>query len=253
MADDAVAASAVAPRHVQHSALAVRGCGGGVGEVGDDGRQVSPLDVVGIAGKIFGTELPVAGDDPALRGPENLDTALAAVEEEVEVPGHLAEVFQQRGGVGVEGAEVEALVVVDLGYGSEAPLAGVQLVVVGLFQAGDGDELAVGTVGPAVVGADERGGVAGIGTADAIAAVAADVEEGADRAVGVAHHEDRVLAHVGGEVVPGIGDLGLVAEEQPAAGKDLLQFLLVDVGLDEDFLVEHPPVGIHQTLYVRRH
>ena len=46
--------------------------------------------------------------------------------------------------------------------------------------------------------------------------------------------EDGVFAHVGGEEVAGIGDLGLMAEEEPAAGEDALLFLLVDVGFDVD-------------------
>ena len=76
--------------------------------------------------------------------------------------------------------------------------------------------------------------------------VAADVQEGADLAGAVADHEHRVLAHVGGEKVAGVGDLRLVAEEEPAAGKDLLQLLLVDFLVAEDAGVDDTVVGVDQ-------
>ena len=99
---------------------------------------------------------------------------------------------------------------------------------------GNGGELAVGAEGPAVVGADECAGVAVVGAAQAVAAVAADVQEGVYLALPVAGDQHRVLPHVGGEEVAWLGDLGLVAQEQPAAGEDLLQFFLVYVLSAED-------------------
>ena len=206
----------------------------GFAEAGAHGRVVGPLDVIGVAAEALGGELPVGVEGPLVHAAYDLGAALGAVEEGVEVPGHLAEVVEEGRGFGVEGGEVEAAIVVDLGDGHEAPLGGVEFVVVGLLETGDGDELAVGAVGPAVVGADEGGGVAGVGAADAVAAVSTDVEEGVNLAGGVAGDEDGVLAHVGGEEVAGVGYLGLVAEEEPAAGEDALLFLLVDVGFDVD-------------------
>ena len=37
-----------------------------------------------------------------------------------------------------------------------------------------------------------------------------------------------------------------MAEEEPAAGEDLLQFLLVDVGIGENLAVRHGAVVMHQ-------
>ena len=193
---------------------------------------MGPLDVVGVAAEALGGQLPVGVQGPFVDAADDFGAALGAVEKGVEIPGHLSEVIEERRSFGVESGEVEAAVVVDLSHGHEAPLGGVQFVVVGLLEAGDSDELAVVAVGPAMVGADEGGGVAGIGAADAVAAVTADVEEGVDFAGGVTGHKDRVFAHVGGEEVAWVRDLGLMAEEEPAAGEDALLFLLVDVGLD---------------------
>ena len=128
----------------------------------------------------------------------------------------------------VEGGEYQPLVGVELGYRDEAPLGLVELVVVGVLKVGDRLQIAVGVVGPAVVGTDERAGVAVVSAAEAVAAMAADVQESVDLALPVASDQHGVLAHVGGEEVAGVGELGLVAEEEPAACENLLQLLLVD-------------------------
>ena len=178
---------------------------------------------------------------------QHLHPALATVKEHVEVPGGVAEVVQQRRCVGVEGGENQALVAVQLGHRGEAPLGLVQLAVVGVLEVGNGLEGAVVAESPAVVGADKRGGVSGVGAAEPVAAVAADVQEGSDLAGPVADDQHRVLAHVGGEEIAGVGDLCLVAEEQPAAGKDLLQFLLVYLLIGEDAGVDYPVLRVDQS------
>ena len=183
---------------------------------------------------------------------DDLDAAFAAIEEYVEIPGGGAEVFQQGRRVRVEGGEDEALVDVELGHGNEAPLGLVQLVVVGVLQVGDGLQRAVVAEGPAVIGADEGGGVAVVGAAEAVAAVAADVQERADLAGAVAHHQHRVFAHVGGEEVAGVGNLRLVAEQEPAAGENLLQLLLVDFLVAEYAGVDDAVVGVHQGSHLHR-
>ena len=104
-----------------------------------------------------------------------------------------------------------------------------------------------------MVGAGNGGSVAGVGAAEAVAPVTADVEEGVDGAAAVAHDQDGVFAHVGGEVVAGIGDLGLVAEEEPAAGENALQFLLVDVGFDEDATADKAAFRVDQSLHFGNH
>ena len=82
-----------------------------------------------------------------------------------EIPGHRPQVFQQRRGRWVEGGEDKPLVAVELGHRNEAPLGLVQLVVVGVLEVRNRLQLAVGAEGPAVIGADEGGGVAVLGAA----------------------------------------------------------------------------------------
>ncbi len=69
---------------------------------------------------------------------------------------------------------------------------------------GGAQKLAGGIVGPAVIGADEGAGVAAA-LRDRRAAMAADVGEGADLAVGAAGHQHRHAGHVLGEIVTGLG------------------------------------------------
>src|SRR5262249_7258675 len=127
------------------------------------------------------------------------------------------------------------------------------LPIVGFLEVGYAHQLPVVAIGPAMIGTGEGGGVAGIGPAQPIAAVAADVEEGVDAALTVAYHQDRVLAHIRAEEVTRLGDLALMAQKQPAAGKDLRQLLLVDLWLDKDASTDQAALCIHQTPCVRNH
>src|SRR5262249_14648722 len=148
------------------------------------------------------------------------------------------------------------LVALELGDRDEAPTLAVDLAVIGFLDEGHADQPAVVAIGPAVIGAGEAGSVAGIGAAQAIAAMAADVQERTDLPLGAAHPQDRILAHVGAEEVPRAWDLTFVAEEEPAAGEDPLQLLLVDLPLREDAATDAPvldvdqarDIGVHETL-----
>lgn len=82
---------------------------------------------------------------------------------------------------------------------------------------------------PAVIGADQLRALAFGGGADAGAAVAAGVVEGADSAAVVAHDNDRIVANLQGDVFAGVADLETVARKDPGSMPDLLQILLVDV------------------------
>ena len=85
----------------------------------------------------------------------------------------------------------------------------------------DADQPTVIPVSPAVIGASEGGGIAGIGAAQAVAAMAAKVQEGAGLACTVAYHQYRVFAHMRGKEVAGPWDLAFVAQKKPTPGEDL--------------------------------
>src|SRR5439155_17522803 len=69
----------------------------------------------------------------------------------------------------------------------------------------------------------------------------------------VAHDQNRVLAHVSGKEVARLRNLALMAQEQPAAGEDLLQLLLVDPRLDKDAPTDQTLFGIDQSECVCGH
>ena len=52
--------------------------------------------------------------------------------------------------------------------------------------------------------------------------MAAGVEEGVNEALPVTHEEDGFLAHASIEEIARLGDLALMADEQPGAGEDAL-------------------------------
>ena len=129
----------------------------------------------------------------------------------------------------------------------EAPSRFVELLVIGLAEIGHADQLAVGAVAPAVIGAGEDGRVALVVAAHLHAAVAAGVEEDVDLAFPVAAQDHRFLAHARDEEVAGVRDLALVADEQPGAGEQPLQLLLVDLLVDEDLAADLPRCQIDET------
>src|SRR5207253_11523585 len=108
-------------------------------------------------------------------------------------------------------------------------------------------------LGPAVIGTAEARRVAVIGPAQAVAAMAADIQEGAHHAGGVAHHQYRVLAHIGRKEMAGLGDLALMAQKEPAAGEDPLQLLPVDLRLDKDAAADQAAVAVDETTDVAGH
>jgi hypothetical protein len=73
-----------------------------------------------------------------------------------------------------------------------------------------------------MIGTGETLRVTRICPAQPVTTMAADVEKGVDLSLAVSHHQHGVFTHVGTEEVAGVGYLALMAQEQPAAGEDLL-------------------------------
>ena len=176
-----------------------------------------------------------------------LDAALAPVEEELEIPGHLAQIIAQRRRLWVKRSEIQSHVMIDLRDRAEAPALALQFAVIGFLEVRDPYEPPVIAVGPTVIRASEGRGIAATGATQPVAAMATNIEERAHLAARIAHHENRVLAHVSREEVAGLRDLTLVTQEEPTAGEDPLQFLLVDLRLDKDaaadetlIVIDHP-------------
>ena len=208
--------------------------------------------MIGVAAEIFGRELPVARHDPFVRA-DHLDPALTAVEESVEVPGHLAEVFAQGRRLRVEGGEQQSLVAVQLRNRHQPPVLALQFAAVEFPQIRHPDEPAVIAVGPAVIRAGKARGVAAIGAAQPIAAMPADIEKSARPAVTVAHHENGVFAHVGSQEIAGPRDLAFVAQEQPTSSENPLQLLLIDLRLDKDAAADQTITIVDQSAHFSGH
>src|SRR5260370_1426353 len=112
--------------------------------------------------------------------------------------------------------------------------------MVGLAEVGNADEAAVGAVAPAMIRAGENGRVAFVVAAHLHAAVAARIEEDVHLAGAVAAQQHRFLAHARDEEIAGVGDLALVPDKEPGAGKDLFLLLGVDLLVDEDLAADLP-------------
>src|SRR4029077_15005505 len=115
---------------------------------------------------------------------DQLDAALPPVEYEIEVPGHVAEIVEERRRPRIEGPEDHALVALDASDWMKAPSPLVEVAVALLV--GHADQRAAHVVRPAVVGAGERLGVAEVRATDLHSAVAAGVEKRLHRSIPLA-------------------------------------------------------------------
>ena len=104
-----------------------------------------------------------------------------------------------------------------------------------------------------MIGACEGGGVAGIRSAQAVAAMTADIQEGVNLPDAVAHYRDRVFAHIGGKEVPRNWDLAFVTQKKPAPGENTLQLVRIDLGLDKDVAADKAVLGVNQIARICRH
>jgi len=175
-------------------------------------------------------------------GGDDLDAALAAVEKRIQIPGHFPEIFAQRRRLRVKGGEQQTPVAVQLRDWREPPALPLQFAVIGFFEVRDPDQSPVIAIRPAVISAGECRGIAAIGTTQAVAAVPANVQKGAYLALGIAHHQHRIFAHISCEEVARPRDLALVAQKQPTPGEYPLQLLLVDLRLYKDPAANKSPV-----------
>jgi hypothetical protein len=88
---------------------------------------------------------------------------------------------------------------------------------------GDAEKPSLRIVGPGVIGTDEGAGIAAA-FRHWRAAMAADIGEGTQRAVGPAHQQHRHAGHVLGEVVAGLGQARGQAHEQRLAAEQPVAF-----------------------------
>src|SRR5690348_4087664 len=119
----------------------------------------------------------------------------------------------------------------------EAETTAIQVIVVVCLLPGNSNEPAIERVIPAVIAANKGLRMSLFCTTECIAAMTARIQKNVDLAGLVADGDDLILADIVDEVVAGIRNLRVVADEIPAPREDPLQFELV-----ERFVGMNPPV-----------
>ena len=100
-----------------------------------------------------------------------------------------------------------------------------------------------------MIGTDQPRRGAVLRRTDSRAAMPAGIVEGAQAAVAVAHHDDRILADLHRQVVPGIQHFAVVTHEQPVAVPNHLQIDLIilraaiEVSLQGGLEISSPQIG----------
>jgi len=112
--------------------------------------------------------------------------------------------------------------------------------------AGNGDQLAVIAVGPAVIGADEALAVAAALFRQLHAAVAAGIEERLGLTVLVAGDEDRLAGDVGGEIITGVRQVRRQGDQLRPFQEQLLLLQLEPVLVDEAADIGLPRFRAHE-------
>ena len=230
---------------VAPSLLAGRGGGADADQVDRAMARV----VIGVAEEIFRRELPVRRENPFVHA-DHLGAALAAVaavQRLVEMDFGVAEIGEEFRRVLVPGRPDRALVDRKLRHRHQRVGVAVELAVIERAILRHALQLAVGGVGPAVIGAGEDRGVALFVAAHLHAAMPARIEEGVNHALLVAAQDDRLFAHPRRVEVAGIWNQAFVADEQPGAGENLVELFLVEIGVDEDFAADEALLGVDET------
>ncbi len=137
---------------------------------------------------------------------------------------HVTEIVEEVGRVRFPGRKDRALVIDHPRHLDQRPLGAVEIGIELLVHR-HADQRAVGGIAPIMVGAGEQRRVALVVAAYLHATMPAGVEKDVDAVLLIAAQDHRFAAHPGREVVAGVGDLALMADEQPGARKQPLQFL----------------------------
>jgi hypothetical protein len=122
-------------------------------------RAVADI-VIAVAAEILRRKFPIARDQPFLDAAQQFDPAVAAVpavQNQIEVAREIAEVFGKGRSRRVPGCPDRPLVVGQPPHLDETPLRTVETRMIRFAEIRQADELAVGAVAPAVIGAGKRG------------------------------------------------------------------------------------------------
>ena len=186
-----------------------------------------------------------------MRAGQDHHAGLGLVEDQVEIPLHVAEIIVQADGVLVETGEDEPAERFDARHLDQPPLLAFEFAVIGFPELRHADQPTAIVVRPAVVGTRERLGVAAVQATQARPAVPAGVEEDAQPAVRVAYHEHGFFAHGVRHEVARIGQLRVVRDVQPATAEDARLLVFVHVCVHERARADCPAFEIDEMRPVR--
>ena len=190
-------------------------------------------------------EFPVAVIGVARDAAGDLHVALRRpVDQVVEGGDQRAEKLAQRRAVRGQAGEDEAAIHFGPRHFGEAQAA-LRAALLGVaLRRRHGEQGAVQPVGPAVIGADELGDGAPGGAAHGRSAMGAAVEQHPHAAVALAHHEDRLPAHLRRHEIARARDLAVMAEQQPGPAENPFHLQVEDAWIGVG--VPMHPAGLHQ-------
>ena len=153
---------------------------------------------------------------------------------------HFCELVCDRAGLGVERDEHPAQPFFTAHLWQAVGILAERLV---LRHGGRAAQTSVQTVGPGVIGAHDRSGVA-TSVQQRRHAMQTDVRLGPQRSGRIAHHHNRLIGQFAGQVVAGICKAVGASDAKPVFGKDVFQLKLqkrlavVDLGRHRECLLE---------------
>ena len=148
----------------------------------------------------------------------------------IDVSFHRTDVVLEALALGGEARENEAAIFADARRLSEAKRITIEIFAAA-FRYRHVQKASVGIVGPAVIAADQTGGMTLAFVDHLGAAMGAAVEKDMHVAVTVARHDHRLAAELGRDVVAWIRYLAGMPDEQPGAAENALHLQLEDVSI----------------------
>src|SRR5689334_5201611 len=208
-------------------------------------RAVRRRNMVAVTAEVFRGGFPVGVEQPAVRTAD-FSAALAAIDKNIEIPGHVTQIFRQLGRVCIERCEDEALIAVDLRHRNQSPLFSIEPLE--CIDHRHERKLTIGAVTPAVVRTSKELRVAAISPTHPVASMPAEIQVRAQPSHQITTENHGLFSHVAHDKIAGIGNFAFMSEIEPTAREQTFTLELINLSIGENSPVDETAFRVDQRL-----
>src|SRR6185295_11688411 len=206
-------------------------------------RAVRRRNMVAVTAEVFRGGFPVGIEQPAVRTAD-FSATVAAIDKNIEIPGHVTQILGQLRRLRVECREDESFVAVDLRDWNQSPFFPVEP-----FECIDHRherKLTIGAVTPAVVRTSKELRVAAISPAHPIASMPAEIQVRAQPSRQITTENHGLFSHVAHDKIARIGNFAFMSEIEPTAREQAFTLELINLSIGENPPVDEPAFRVDQ-------